>query len=61
MQILLKQNNVHFGLLAVILILIVLFATFSFVLYALERAFGISNGTQSCITSRSSVKKKLCH
>jgi len=55
------ESRVHFGLLAVILILIVLFAAFSFVLYALERAFGISNGAQSCITSRSSVKKKVYH
>jgi hypothetical protein len=53
------ESRVHFGLLAVILILIVLFA--AFVLYVLERAFGISNGTQSCITSRSSVKKKVYH
>ena len=37
-----KNNKIHVGLLAVILILVIVFAIMSFALYSLERIFGIS-------------------
>jgi small conductance mechanosensitive channel len=36
------ENKIHVGLLAVVLILVVVFAIISFALYSLERVFGIS-------------------
>ena len=64
MQIVLKQNDVHFGLLAVILILIVLFAAFSFVLscpgesfWYLERNSIVHNIKELCEKESISLKK----
>ncbi len=37
-----EESGVHIGLLAVVLILIVVFAVFSFTLYTVEKVFGIS-------------------
>jgi len=37
-----EESKVHVGLLAVVLILIVIFAVFSFTLYTVEKVFGIS-------------------